>query len=194
MRKTLTYILKSLPFLVLLLILAAVSPAHAGWWSDLKDAAVDAAGEAAAWALGIDTEDNCVPPTSETTNCLFCPMFKILFNAGSIVAAKSYSAFSSELGQLVLVFLSVSLALIILRNIAAMGSKDPGALLNDIFKKTFVCIVIYIIIAKDYYNVLNLTLTPIFETGFSFVKSGNTTCASAGGVIGYSGTAGSYAV
>ncbi len=191
MRKTLTYILKSLPFLVLLLILAAVSPAHAGWWSDLKDAAVDAAGEVAAWALGIDTEDNCVPPTSETTNCLFCPMFKILFNAGSIVAAKSYSAFSSELGQLVLVFLSVSLALIILRNIAAMGSKDPGALLNDIFKKTFVCIVIYIIIAKDYYNVLNLTLTPIFETGFSFVKSGNTTCASAGGVIGYSGTAGS---
>mgnify|MGYP007076425562 FL=1 len=191
MRKTLTYILKSLPFLVLLLILAAVSPAHAGWWSDLKDAAVDAAGEAAAWALGIDTEDNCVPPTSETTSCLFCPMFKILFNAGSIVAAKSYSAFSSELGQLVLVFLSVSLALIILRNIAAMGSKDPGALLNDIFKKTFVCIVIYIIIAKDYYNVLNLTLTPIFETGFSFVKSGNTTCASAGGVIGYSGTAGS---
>ena len=191
MRKTLTYILKSLPFLVLLLILAAVSPAHAGWWSDLKDAAVDAAGEAAAWALGIDTEDNCVPPTSETTSCLFCPMFKILFNAGSIVAAKSYSAFSSELGQLVLVFLSVSLALIILRNIAAMGSKDPGALLNDIFKKTFVCIVIYIIIAKDYYNVLNLTLTPIFETGFSFVKSGNTTCASAGGIIGYSGTAGS---
>lgn len=191
MRKTLTYILKSLPFLVLLLILAAVSPAHAGWWSDLKDAAVDAAGEAAAWALGIDTEDNCVPPTSETTSCLFCPMFKILFNAGSIVAAKSYSAFSSELGQLVLVFLSVSLALIILRNIAAMGSKDPGALLNDIFKKTFVCIVIYIIIAKDYYNVLNLTLTPIFETGFSFVKSGNTTCASAGGVIGYSGTSGS---
>ena len=191
MRKTLTYILKSLPFLVLLLILAAVSPAHAGWWSDLTDAAVDAAGEAAAWALGIDTEDNCVPPTSETTNCLFCPMFKILFNAGSIVAAKSYSAFSSELGQLVLVFLSVSLALIILRNIAAMGSKDPGALLNDIFKKTFVCIVIYIIIAKDYYNVLNLTLTPIFETGFSFVKSGNTTCASAGGIIGYSGTAGS---
>lgn len=72
-----------------------------------------------------------------------------------------------------------------------MGSKDPGALLNDIFKKTFVCIVIYIIIAKDYYNVLNLTLTPIFETGFSFVKSGNTTCASAGGVIGYSGTSGS---
>lgn len=191
MRKTLTYILKSLPFLVLLLILATVSPAHAGWWSDLKNAAVDAAGKAAAWALGIDTEDNCIPPTSETTNCLFCPMFKILFNAGSIVAAKSYSAFSSELGQLVLVFLSVSLALIILRNIAAMGSKDPGALLNDIFKKTFVCIVIYIIIAKDYYNVLNLTLTPIFETGFSFVKSGNTTCASAGGVIGYSGTAGS---
>lgn len=191
MNKILKYFYRGLPLLVLLIICVSAVPAHASWWDSLKDAALDAAGKVAAKLLGINTEDNCTPPSMDSSSCLFCPMFKIIFNACSLVAAKSYQAFSSDLGQLVLVFLSVSLALIILRNIAAMGSKDPSALLNDIFKKTFVCIAIYIIIAQDYYHILNLTLTPIFETGFAFVKTGTTACANAGGVIGYSGSASS---
>ncbi len=191
MSKILKYFYRGLPLFVLLVICVFALPAHASWWDSLKDAALNAAGKAAAALLGIDTEDNCTPPSMDSTSCLFCPMFKIIFNACSLVAAKSYQAFSSDLGQLVLVFLSVSLALIILRNIAAMGSKDPSALLNDLFKKTFVCIAIYIIIAQDYYHILNLTLTPIFETGFAFVKTGTTACANAGGVIGYSGSASS---
>lgn len=191
MNKILKYIYRGVPLFIFLIICLAAVPAHASWWSAFKDAALDAAGRAAAAILGIDTEDNCTPPTMDSTTCLFCPMFKIIFNASSLVAAKSYQAFSSELGQLILVFLSVSLALIILRNIAAMGSKDPSALLNDIFKKTFVCIAIYIIITQDYYNILNLTLTPIFETGFAFVKSGSTSCANANNIIGYTSTAGS---
>ncbi len=185
MNKILVYISNRLSALVLLFVLLTTKQARAS--------AANAAGALLAKTLGIDTEDNCVTPTLETVDCMFCQMFKILFNAGSLVAAKSYEAFSSELGQLIIIFLAVSLALIILRNIATMGSKDPSALLNDIFTKTFVGIAIYIIVAKDYYNILNLTLSPIFDTGLSFVKSGNTTCANADGVIGYSSNAGSGA-
>ena len=191
MNRLLKYIYRGAPLFIFLFICLAALPAQAGWWQAFKDAALDAAGRAAAAILGIDTEDNCTPPSMDSSFCLFCPMFKTIFNASSLVAAKSYQAFSSDLGKLILYFLAVSLALIILRNIAAMGSKDPSALLNDIFKKTFVCIAIYIIITQDYYNILNLTLTPIFETGFSFVKSGGTSCANAGNIIGYSANPGS---
>ena len=177
------YISNKLSALVLLFVLLITKPSYA----DIEDKA----GALLAKTLGIDTETNCVTPTVDKVDCMFCQMFKVLFNAGSYVAAKSYEAFSSELGQLIIIFLAVSLALIILRNIATMGSKDPNALLNDIFTKTFVGIAIYIIVAKDYYNILNLTLSPIFDTGLSFVKSGNTTCANADGIIGYSGSAGS---
>ena len=154
MNRLLKYIYRGAPLFIFLFICLAALPAQAGWWQAFKDAALDAAGRAAAAILGIDTEDNCTPPSMDSSFCLFCPMFKTIFNASSLVAAKSYQAFSSDLGKLILYFLAVSLALIILRNIAAMGSKDPSALLNDIFKKTFVCIAIYIIITQDYYNIL----------------------------------------
>ncbi len=185
------YILKYLPVLLLPMMLLAAKPAQANWVTDALSWGADAAGAMLARRLGIDTEDNCSTPTVDKIDCMFCDMFKVLFNAGSTVAAKSYDAFHSELGQLVLVFLAVSLALIILRNIATMGSKDPSALLNDIFTKTFVGVAIYIIVAKDYYNVLNLTLTPVFDTGLGFVKSSGTTCAHANGVVGYASAAGS---
>ena len=191
MSKILKYIYRRLPLFIFLVLCLGTIPAQAGWWADLKDTALQGAGWTAAQILGINTEDNCTPPNMNSTNCLFCPLFKIIFNASSLLAAKSYQIFSSDLGKLVMVFLSVSLALIILRNIASMGSKDPSALLNDIFKKTFVCVAIYIIISRDYYNILNMTLSPIFETGFAFVKSGSTACANAGGIIGYSGAASS---
>ncbi len=193
MNKVLRYIYRGLPLFIFLFICLFAFSANASWWDTLKDAALNAAGETAARVLGIDTEDNCTPPSMDSTTCLFCPLFKTIFNASSIVAAKSYKAFSSDLGELVLVFLAVSLALIILRNIATLGSKDPSALVNDIFKKTFVCVAIYIIISKDYYNVLNITLTPIFESGLNFVKtaSDNTSCANAGNIIGYSADIGS---
>ena len=185
------YILRYLPVLLLPMMLLAAKPAQASLMGDFISWGADAAGAALAKTLGIDTEDNCSTPTVDKIDCMFCDMFKVLFNAGSTVAAKSYDAFHSELGQLVLVFLAVSLALIILRNIATMGSKDPSALLNDIFTKTFVGVAIYIIVAKDYYNILNLTLTPIFDTGLGFVKSSGTTCAHADGVVGYASAAGS---
>ncbi len=191
MEKLQKYILKGLPLCILLLILFSATSAHADWLDTIWGKIREGVGKMAAEALGIDTEDNCTPPGAGTANCMFCHMFKILFNAGSAVAEKSYSAFSSDLGQLVIVFLGVSLALIVLRNIATMGAKDPGALLNDLFKKTFIGVAIYIIIAKDYYNILNLTLTPVFDAGLSFVRSGGDTCASAGGIHGYASTAGS---
>lgn len=133
----------------------------------------------------------CDVPNTTSTNCLFCSMFKVIFNAGSYVADKAYSVFSQGLGELIILFLGVSIALIILKNIASFGAKDPGALLNDIFIKVFICVVIYNIINNDYYNIINMTITPIFETGLSLVLSGSNTCASASsGLKGYMATAG----
>lgn len=188
MRNVQKFLLKSLPLLVLITVLFVANDSYAGvldFFSELKDKAVNAVKDAALSALGIDTSDNCATPVpADSTFCLFCPMFKILFNAGSIIAGKTYTAFSSDLGKLVLVFLAVSLALIILRNIASFGAKDPSALINDIFQKAFIGIVIFFIINKDYYNILNLTLTPLFESGLSFV-SGRTTCVNATNILGF---------
>lgn len=142
------------------------------------------------WALGIDDEDNCVTPGGDHT-CFFCGIFEIIYNSGAKVANAAYDAFHTDLGQLVIIFLAVSIALITLKNVSAMGSQDPGALLNLLATRIFVCAAIYYILTRDYYNVLNLTITPILADGLGFVKSdGGETCANMGKIGGYSSTAG----
>lgn len=181
---------KYLPIIVGIIVLCFATNASAG----LGDWLVDKAGWLAAKTLGIDTADNCVPPQSHTS-CLFCPMFKILYNAGNAVAAKAYRAFHSDLGKLVCLFLCVSLALIILKNIASMSTQDPGTLVNDILNKVFIGIAIFIIVTQDYHNILNLTLVPIFTSGMEFVSVGASgdlqNCGAAAGIAGFSGSIGS---
>lgn len=171
MKKVLQTFYKNLPIIVFILLVFASYSAYAGVFSmlsNLKDQVVGAAENAVLEALGIDTETNCVEPRPHQT-CLFCDMFKVLFNAGSKIAEASYSIFSESLGKLIITFLAVTLALMILRNIASMGSKDPAALLNDIMRKTFVGIAIYIIITKDYYNILNMTIVPVIKDSLALV-------------------------
>lgn len=174
---------KFLPLVIGFVVLTLATNVYAG----TKDWIVDKASEMAAMAMGIDTTDNCIPPQAHSS-CMFCPLFKVLFNAGNYVAKTSYSAFSSDLGKLVAIFLAVSLAIIVLKNLASMSSKDPGTIINDIFKKAFVCIVIFLIITRNYHNVLNLTLVPIIQTGLSFTNMVDPTniCAEAAGLGGFS--------
>ncbi len=182
--------LKYIPILLFLIIVLHTDCAYADFGDflkKLKDEALDLAGKTAAKLLGIDTEDNCEPPTLGSTYCLFCPMFRVIVNAASFVADRSYDLFSTELGELVLIFLAVSLSLIILRNIATFGSKDPGALLNDIFRKTFVCITVYIIIYKDYHQFVNTFILPIISSMADFTSIFGSIIVSSS-AEGYSGT------
>ena len=120
--------------------------------------------------LGIDTADNCLAPLGgEKHVCYFCGMFEIIFNSAAKVASLSYSVFHTDLGQLIIVFLAVSLALITLRNVATMGAQDPGALLNMLASRIFVCAAIYYIVTRDYYNILNMTITPILADGLGLI-------------------------
>ena len=190
MTKLKFYIFKILILCGSLPIIFHVADAHAGWWSNMKDRFVNFAKEQVAKQLGIDITDNCVAPGEVDDDCLFCPLFRTIFNAGSYIADKSYTAFSSDLGKLVIVFLAVSLSLIILKNLASMGVKDPGIILNDLFKKTFIGVAVYLIIVQDYYHIINLTVTPIFQSGLSFVSSGGNSCVNSAGIQGYISTAG----
>lgn len=118
----------------------------------------------------------CASPSTGDSACLFCPMFKIFYQAGATVAKASYDIFHSDLGTLILVFMAVSMALIVLKNVSSMGARDPGSILNDLFQKAFICAAMYIIVTQDYFNVLNMTITPIIQDGLGFVGSDGSNC------------------
>ncbi len=187
MRKSEKNLFSYLPLIVGIVVLFAATSAFA----DVVDWAVDKAGQAAAYALGIDSRDNCVPPQAHSS-CMFCPLFKVLYNAGSYVAGKAHAVFATDIGRVIIIFLAVCLALIVLKNLASMNAKDPGMIVNDILKKVFVCIALFIIVTKDYYNLMNLTIVPVIKTGMDLADMAYTvpSCSSDGGILGFTSSAG----
>ena len=193
-------ILKFLPIIIIVSVLIAPAPANAGLsdWAEkmwdtateigkaalntvkectggaaaCKKAAIESAQNVASSALGLTPGKDCPVPIADSP-CMFCPMFRILYMASSGVAKASYDIFHSDLGKLILIFLAVSLALIILKNVASMGAKDPGSILNEVFTKAFICAAVYIIVTQDYFNVLNATIAPIIKDGLAFVGLGD---------------------
>lgn len=160
MKKILYLLFKYLPAIILVAMVFLPTEAYAQFGFVKK-------------ILGIDTVDNCLAPLAvEKHVCYFCGMFEIIFNSAAKVASLSYQAFHTDLGQLIIIFLAVSLALITLRNVASMGTQDPGALMNMLASRIFVCAAIYYIITRDYYNILNITITPILIDGLGLI--GNT--------------------
>jgi len=162
---------KILPLFVFTILFLYSTNAHAlvGAIVDLAMAAVEAVLE----AMGLIGGSCPAPKEKATGECLFCPLFKILFNAGSVMAENSYTMFKDGLVDVLLVFLAVSLALIALKNLASFGSKDPSALINEFVKKAALVCVIAVILAQGYQHVLSLVITPIFETAIHFIDLSN---------------------
>ena len=207
MNKKSNYII--LPILVILFTIFWSTPCFAWEWLDnainaAAEAVQDAAETVAAATLGIDTTDNCTVPAlisgEDVSSCMFCNMFKVIFNAGSVIAGVAYNTFASDLGKLMVVFMAVSLALIVLKHMATFGGTDAGTIMDEILKKTFVIVAMFLIITQDYYNILNLTIVPIFDTAFELVGlnpgknaiaemqeigSASTMCAEANGIKGF---------
>ncbi|MBR5154574.1 MAG: hypothetical protein IKW58_02500 [Alphaproteobacteria bacterium] len=188
MNKFMKFLKNCMPFIIGGCVLFYCSDAEAWaceWCQKLKDWVVDKASEVILNELGIDLTVNCNPPNPDSTVCLFCPMFKIIFNAGSIMAHKSYASFGVGLAQLLLVFMGVSIALILLKYLSSMGAKDASGLMNDLLKKSFLCCTIFYILNYNYYNVLNLTISPLFSAMMDFAASGSGgSCHGASGIYG----------
>lgn len=173
MKKILYRLFKYLPVIILIAFAFVPTEAHAFLGTVKK-------------FLGIDTVDNCVAPLlGEKHVCYFCGMFEIIFNSAAKVASLSYSAFHTDLGQLIIIFLAVSLALITLRNVAAMGAQDPGALMNMLASRIFVCAAVYYIVTRDYYNILNMTIVPILTDGFHMIPGNGSLSHNLGNIGGY---------
>ncbi len=107
---------------------------------------------------------------NQIQGCLFCPLFRIIFDASSQIAKVCHEKFASSLIKLMAVGLAISLAWIIMQYVSDMTQKDPGMMLNAIFRKIFVVVVIIALLKLDVASFFNMFVTPIFDTGFKIAE------------------------
>ena len=106
-------------------------------------------------------------------SCMFCPLFKTLFNAASNIAYIAIKKLSAPSKGLVIIGFAIWLAYMIMKQIASVQKAAPADMLKEIiFQGTRVAVVVFIL-SGDLFQVMDLTINPVVETGLTFARSLN---------------------
>ncbi len=106
----------------------------------------------------------------EAKSCLFCPLFKVIYNAVDKASAKAYSTLGRPLSNLVLIGLSIWIALMVLSNVSAMTKQDAPKFLNDLFRASFKVVIIFLLL-RNSQVVYEVIIGPLLKSGFEFGAS-----------------------
>ncbi len=137
-------------------------------------------------------ESSCVlSDYLDKQTCTTCGIFKTIFNAASNLAQTAISKLAAPSKNLVLIGFLIWLTIYVLKQISSFQDASPGDLLKGIFLQgARVAIVVYIL-SGALYQVMDLTLTPVMQTGLTFANmlNPNSNCDSSadymGGIVGY---------
>ena len=102
--------------------------------------------------------------------CLFCDLFKIIFDTASSVARTCHEKFAGGMIPLLGVGLAIWLAWLVMRYVSDMTVKDPAMMLNEILGKVFVVVFIIVLLKLNVTEFFDMFITPIFVTGFKLAN------------------------
>lgn len=120
----------------------------------------------------INGDKNCAPSqyASALGDCIFCPLFQVIFNTASKIAKLSFNKLSMPVMSLVLVAFALWMAFTILKYISSMETKDAPTLLKTIMSKGFVVLIAVVFLKEDSSTFFQMALEPIFNTGFKLAQ------------------------
>lgn len=108
-------------------------------------------------------------PKSE--ECWFCPLFRVMFNTASTIALNAYKALANGVANVIIVCFALWISLFVLRNIASVEVKDPRKMIQEFLVQAFRVLVIVLILKVSYFQIVSMTLEPVFNTGMTFVQT-----------------------
>lgn len=116
----------------------------------------------------------------DPNSCVFCGLFKDIFNAASSIAKIANDGLSIPTRNIVGIAFLIWLAIFVLRQISSFGAIKIPDMLKGILFQGFRVTVVMLILGGALYQVMDLTINPILQTGLSFSRSFSetTTCPS----------------
>lgn len=123
---------------------------------------------------------------SSFQGCMLCEPFKVIFNTASSIAQKCHNKFAKSMKKLLGIGLAIWLAWLVMKYVSDMTVKDPGMMLNEIFKQVFIVAFLVLLLNLDVARFFEIFVSPVFEAGFKFatITMGNTTIGNYAGVDG----------
>ncbi|MBP1532376.1 MAG: M23 family metallopeptidase, partial [Alphaproteobacteria bacterium] len=118
--------------------------------------------------------DSCVyDDTIEADSCVFCGMFKTVFNTASTIAKTANDSLAGPSATLVGIGFLIWLAIYILKQLSNFGGAGSGEMLKGIIYQGFRVAAVVLILNGFIYAVMDITLNPVMMTGLEFVQDIN---------------------
>ena len=115
---------------------------------------------------------DCLPRDYYATysGCLFCPLFRVVFNASSQMTKLAIDKLSSPIYHLVILAFALWIALEVLKLVSSPETKDIKDFFAATINKAFVVLLVVIVLQNGAADFMNLALNPIFNTGMKIAE------------------------
>ncbi len=122
-------------------------------------------------STGYEGKDCAPSQYANTMNfCMFCPLFKVIFNTASAIAQLSFQKLSKPVISLVLVGFAIWIAIKMLAFLSSVEKKEAPALIKELLHMSFVVGVVVILLLSTSSEIFALLMEPVFNTGFKMAQ------------------------
>lgn len=115
----------------------------------------------------------CVPlpaKLAESRNCIYCPLFKTIFNAAQSMSTKAYDKLAGPLANVMLIGFAIVIAFMVLKNVSSFTKQDAPKFVTELLVNMFKVLVAYYML-KNANIVYGYIVGPVLKAGFEFGSS-----------------------
>ena len=102
--------------------------------------------------------------------CIFCTPFRILFNAASVMAKKTYDTLAKAVVGVVVIGFAIWLALVVMRFVSHFETRDPRIFVKTMLNQAFRVLVVVLLLQGPVEQLMSMTLDPLFATGLKLAQ------------------------
>lgn len=88
----------------------------------------------------------CVPlpaKLAESRSCIYCPLFKTIFNAAQSMSTKAYDKLAGPLANVMLIGFAIVIAFMVLKNVSSFTKQDAPKFVTELLVNMFKVLVAY---------------------------------------------------
>lgn len=115
----------------------------------------------------------CVPlpaKLAESRSCIYCPLFKTIFNAAQSMSTKAYDKLAGSLANVMLIGFAIVIAFMVLKNVSSFTKQDAPKFVTELLVNMFKVLVAYYML-KNANIVYGYIVGPVLKAGFEFGSS-----------------------
>ena len=115
----------------------------------------------------------CVPlpaKLAESRSCIYCPLFKTIFNAAQSMSTKAYDKLAGPLANVMLIGFAIVIAFMVLKNVSSFTKQDAPKFVTELLVNMFKVLVAYYML-KNANIVYGYIVGSVLKAGFEFGSS-----------------------